>query len=150
VHVVSWLVEVIARTGFQQRAKLWAATELAAKFDLQWPVRFAQMSTLKLVSLHSLGGTGYVAPTMAVCIGCVRAATFGDATAIVWLDVSPTVWKVLSAQLASQMVAEAAVRAVKKIGLQKLELSAHFAAGHPLSDTAFRDIGLTGYALVLA
>jgi hypothetical protein len=28
---------------------------------------------------------------MAVCIGCVRAVTFGDAPAIVWLDVSPTV-----------------------------------------------------------
>ena len=87
---------------------------------------------------------------MAVCIGCVRAATFGDASAIAWLDVSPTVWKVLLAQLASQMVADAGVRAVKQMGLQKFELSAHFAAGNPLSNTAFRDFGLQGYALVFS
>ena len=85
---------------------------------------------------------------MAVCIGCVRAVTFGDATAIVWIDVSPTVWKVLSAQLASQIVGDAAVRAAKRLGRQQFELSAHFAAGHPLSNTAFRDFGLEGYAVV--
>jgi hypothetical protein len=85
---------------------------------------------------------------MAVCIGCVRAATFGDPCAIVWLDVSPTVWKVLLAQLASQVVADAAVLAMQKLGLQKFELSAHFAAGHPLINTAFRAFGLEGYALV--
>ena len=105
----------------------------------------SRMNTLQLVYLHSLGGTGYVAPTMAVCIGCVRAATFGDPYAIVWLDVTPTVWKVLLAQLASQVVADAAVLAIQKLGLQKFELSAHFAAGHPLSNTAFRDFSLKGY-----
>jgi hypothetical protein len=85
---------------------------------------------------------------MAVCIGCVRAATFGDPAAIVWLDVSPTVWKVLSAQLASQIVSDAAVRAMQKLGLQQFELSSHFAAGHPLSNTSFRAFGLQGYAVV--
>jgi hypothetical protein len=146
--VVSFVLEVIARTGVLQRVALWAAAKLAAKFDLHWPVRLAEMSTLELVYLHSLGGTGYVAPVMAVCIGCVRAATFGDATAIVWLDVSATVWKVLLAQLASQVSGDAAVRAAKKMGLQRFELSAHFAAGHPLSNTALRDISLQGYVLV--
>jgi hypothetical protein len=148
--VVSFLFEMIARTGIQQRVELWAAAKLAAKLDREWPVRLAQMSTLELVYLHSLGGTGYVAPLMALCIGCVRAATFGDASAIVWLDVSPTVWKVLLAQLASQIFGDVAVRAVKKLGLQKFELSAHFAAGHPLSNTAFRAFGLEGYALVFS
>jgi hypothetical protein len=85
---------------------------------------------------------------MAVCIGCVRAATFGDPYAIVWLDVTPTVWKVLLAQLASQVVADATVLATQKLGLQTFELSAHFAAGHPLSNTAFRGFGLKGYAPV--
>jgi hypothetical protein len=146
--VVSFLFEMIARTGVLQRVALRVAAKLAAKLDLEWPVRLALMSTLELVYLHSLGGTGYVAPVMAMCIGCVRAVTFGDATAIVWLDVSPTVWKVLLAQLASQIVGDAAVRAVKKMGLQKFELSSHFAAGHPLSNTALRDFGLQGYAVV--
>jgi hypothetical protein len=146
---VSSLLEVLTRTGIQQRFELCIAAELAAKFELQWPMRLAKMSALKLVYLHSLGGAGYVAPTMAVCIGCVRAATFGDANAIVWLDVSPTVWKVILAQLASQVVADAAVLAMRKLGLQQFEPSAHFAAGHPLSNTAFRDFGLQGYVFVL-
>jgi hypothetical protein len=146
--VVSFLIEVLTRTGIQQRFELCIAAKLAAKFEIQWPIRLAKMSALKLVYLHSLAGTGYVAPTMAVCIGCVRAATFGDPSAIVWLDVSPTVWKVLLAQLASQVVADAAVLAVQKLGRQQFELSAHFAAGHPLSNAAFRDFGLQGYAVV--
>jgi hypothetical protein len=146
--VVSLLIEIISRTGVQQRFELCVAAELAAKFEIQWPMRLAKMSALELVYLHSLGGTGYVAPTMAVCIGCVRAATFGDPYAIVWLDVSPMVWRVLLAQLASQVLADAAVLATQKLGLQKFELSAHFAAGHPLSNTAFRDFGLQGYAVV--
>jgi hypothetical protein len=145
--IISFLFESIARTGVQQRVELWAAAKLAAEFEIQWPVRLAQMSAVELVYLHSLGGTGYVTPVLAVCIGCVRAVTFGDATAIVWLDVSPTVWKVLLAQLASQIVGDATVRAVKKMGLQNFELSAHFAADYPLSDTAFRGISLQGYAL---
>ncbi len=108
---------MVARTGIEQCGELWAAAKLEAKLDLEWPVRLAQMSALELVYLHSLGGTGYVAPVMAVCIGCGRAVTFGDATAIVWIDVSPTVWRVLSAQLASQIVGDSAVRAAKKMGL---------------------------------
>jgi hypothetical protein len=146
--VLSLPLEVLTRTGIQQRFELCVAAKLAARLEIQWPMRFVKMSALELVYLHSMGGTGYVALTMAVCIGCVRAATFGDPYAIVWLDVTPTVWKVLLAQLASQVVADAAVLAVRKLGLQKFELSAHFAAGHPLSNTAFRDFGLQGYAVV--
>ena len=73
--------------------------------------------------------------------------TLGDATAIVWLDVSPTMWKVLLAQLASQIVGDAAMRASKKLGRQQFELSAQ-SAGHPLSNTVLRDIGLQGYVCV--
>jgi hypothetical protein len=124
------------------------AAKLAAKFEIQWPMRFAKICVLELVYLHSLGGTGYVAPTMAVCIGCARAVTFGDPYAIIWLDVNPTVWKVLLAQLVSQVVADATVRAIQRLGLRHFELSTHFAAGHPLSNTALRAFGLQGYAVV--
>jgi hypothetical protein len=147
---VSWLIEVLTRTGIQQRFELWVAARLEAKYDLQWPMRIAQVTALKLVYLHSLGGTGYVAPTMALCIGSVRAATFGDPAAIVWLDVSPTVWRVLLAQLVSQIVGDAAVRAMKKMGQQQFELSARFAAGHPLSISAFRDFDIQGYAVAFS
>ena len=37
---------------------------------------------------------------------------------------------------------------MQKLGLQKFQLSPRFAAGHPLSNTAFRDFGLEGYAAV--
>jgi hypothetical protein len=148
--VVSLLIEVLARTGVQQRFELYIAAEITAKFEIQWPMRIAQMSALELLYLHSPSGTSYVAPLMTMCIGCVHAATFGDATAIVWLDVTPTVWKLLLAQLASQVVADAAVLAMQKLGLQQFELSAHFAAGHPLSNTAFRDFGLQGYVSVFS
>ena len=90
--------------------ELCIAAKLAAKVELPWQMRFAKMSALELIYLHSLGGTGYIAPTRAACIGCVRAATttFGVPYAIVLLDVSPTVWQVLLAQVASQVVARRA------------------------------------------
>ena len=103
------------------------------------------MSALELVYLHSLGGTGYVAPVMAMCIGCVRAVTFGDATAIVWLDVSPTVWKVLLAQIAFRLVADPIVWAADKMGLQRFELSERFVDDHPLRNTAFRGLQPINY-----
>jgi hypothetical protein len=58
------------------------------------------------------------------------------------------VWKVLLAQLVSRIVGAAAVWAMKKMGLQQFHLSSHFAAGHPLSNTAFRDFSFQGYAMV--
>jgi hypothetical protein len=143
----SALLEVPTRTGMLQRVELWAAGRLAAQFGLQWPVSAVHTDALELVYLRSLGGTGYVASTMAMCIGCLRAATFGDPAAIVWLDVSPTVWRVLVAQLAFGVLADTTVWAVERRGLQRFELSARFAADHPLRNTAFRDFGLTGYAV---
>ena len=143
----SALQEVLIRTGVQQRAELWVAARLAAQFGVQWPLFFAQTTALELVYLHSLGGTGYVALTMAVCIGCLRPVTLGDPTAIVWLDVSPTVWLVLVAQLAFGAFADAMVWAVERKGLRHCELPVQFAAGHPLSNTAFSDFDLEGYAL---
>jgi hypothetical protein len=146
--VVSLVIEVIARTGIQQRFELWVVAKLKAKCELQWPMRIATMSALKRVYVHSFGGTGYVSLTMALSIGCVRAATFGDATMIVWLDVGPAVWKVLLVQLASQIIADAAVAAREKMGMQEFVMSEHFPAGHPLRNTAFRDFDARGYVFV--
>jgi hypothetical protein len=143
----SALLEVPTRTGMLQRVELRVAGRLAAQFGLQWPVSAVHTDALELVYLRSLGGTGYVASTMAICIGCLRAATFGDPAAIVWLDVSPTVRWVLVAQIAFGVFADATVWAVEKGGLQHFELSARFAADHPLSNTAFRDFSFTGYAV---
>ena len=52
------------------------------------------------------------------------------------------------AQLASQIAADAAVGAAKRIGQGHFEVSAHFAASHPLRNTAFRGVGVCGYAMV--
>ena len=110
-------------------------------------MRVALSTAMKQVYLRSLGGTGYVALMMAVSIGCLRAVTFGDPAAIVWLDVSPTVWRVLVAQLVFGAMADAIVWAVERKGLQHFELSTQLAVGHPLRNTAFRDFDLKGYAV---
>jgi hypothetical protein len=144
----SALMEVLVRTGMAQRVELAIAARLAARLKLEWPMRLAQTSALKLVYLRSLGGTGYVAPTMALCIGGLRAATFGDPGAIVWLDVSLTVRWVILAQFVFGAVADAIVWAVAKKGNQQFEMSERFAAGHPLRDTAFRDCAFKGYFFV--
>jgi hypothetical protein len=145
---VSALLTILTCTRVMQRAELWAAARLAAQFGLQWPARFADSDALELLYMRSLGGTGYVAFMMAISIGCVRAVTFGDPAAIVWLDVSPTVWRVLVAQLVLGAMADATVRTVARNAMQHFELSARFAAGHPLRNTAFRDFDLNGYAFV--
>jgi hypothetical protein len=144
----SALLTILTCTRVMQRAELWAAARLAAQFGLQWPARFADSDALELLYLRSLGGTGYVALMVAISIGCVRAVTFGDPAAIVWLDVSPTVWRVLLAQLLLGAMADATVRTVARNAMQHFELSARFAAGHPLRNTAFRDFDLNGYAFV--
>jgi hypothetical protein len=114
----SVVLEVLMRTGMLQQPQLWAARRLAMRLGLDWPVHMAQTSALKLVYLHSLAGTGYVAPTMVLCIGCLRAATFGDPAAIVWLDASPTVPWVLLAQLCQRIIVDVTLRAARKRGLQ--------------------------------
>jgi hypothetical protein len=141
----STLIEVLVRTGMAQRVELAIAARLAARLELEWPMRLAQTSALKLVYLRSLGGTGYVAPIMALCIGGLRAATFGDPGAIVWLDVSLTVRWVLLAQFVFGAAADATVWVVAKKGKQQFKVSERFAAGHPLRDVAFRDCDLKGY-----
>ena len=137
------------RTGMLQQPQLWAARRLAMRLGLDWPVHMAQTSALKLVYLHSLAGTGYVAPTMVLCIGCLRAATFGDPAAIVWLDASPTVPWVLLAQLCQRIIVDVTLWAARKRGLIKFVMSAHFPPDHPLRNTARRDFDASGYAFVV-
>jgi hypothetical protein len=99
VSLVVWLLlGLLNQTGVQQRfdAELWSAAKLAAKFEIQWPVLIWRDRLRR--------SDGHVHRVRARCDfrGCYR---------IVWLDVSPTVWKLLLAQLASQIVG-AAIRAV--------------------------------------
>ena len=142
---VSAVLELLNRTGIQQRVELWIAARLGSKFGLQWPVRMAQISAMDLLYFRSLGGTGYFAPIMALSIGCLRAITFGDPASIIWLDASPMVWQVLLAQLVFQVLVDVAVWAVEKRGLCHFELSDQLGPGHPLRNTAFRDFDLKGY-----
>jgi hypothetical protein len=93
-------------------------------------------------------GTAFVAPTMALCIGCLRAVSFGDPGAIVWVDVSQTVWRVLAVQLVLGVLVDAIVWAAHKMRPRHFEMSALFAVDHPLLNTAFRDFDLQGYAFV--
>jgi hypothetical protein len=145
---VSSLLEVLTRTGTAQRFELWVAAGLAARAGLHWPVRMVQTTALKLVYLRSLGGTGYVTPTMALCIGCLRAVAFGEPRAILWLDVSETVCWVLLAQLCVGAAWDATVWVMANKGVLGFEMSVRFGADHPLCNVAFRDFELEGYANV--
>jgi hypothetical protein len=142
---LSSILEVLDRAGLMHRVEVSIAARLEAKIGLSWPTHLATTNALELVYLRSLGGTGYVAPTMALCIGCLRAVTFGDPGAIVWVDVSQTVWRMLVAQLAFGFLADAIIWSVVKKRLQHVDLSARFGADHPLSVTDFRDFDLKGY-----
>jgi hypothetical protein len=144
---VSSVLEVLTRTGMMHRIEVTIAVRLAAQSGLQWPMHVVHANALELVYLHALGGTGYVAPTMALCIGCLRAVTFGDAGAIVWLDASPTVRALAAGAVCLWIPRERDRVDFGKVGdaAQHFELSVSFAAGHPLSNTAFRDFYLKGY-----
>jgi hypothetical protein len=107
----------------------------------------ACVDALELVYMRSLGCTGYVAPTMALCIGCVRAVTFGDPAAIVWLDVNQTVWKVLLVQFITRTLTLTFVWIGAKLRLRHFVLSARLGAAHPLRNTAFRVFDRKGYAV---
>jgi hypothetical protein len=147
---VSALLEVLMRTGILQRVELWVAAKVAARYGYQWTARVAQIDALELLYLHSLGGTSYVGTTMALCIGCTRTVTFGDPAAILWLDVSPTWWRVLAAQFAIGAVANAIVWSAERFhetrGLELFALSTFFGIGHPLHNPALRNFRWQGYA----
>ena len=141
----SSLLELLTRIGTMQRIELWVATRLSAKFGMDWLLRFSRTNSLKVLYLRSLKCTRYMAATIAICIGCLRALTFGDPAAIVWLDASPTVWRVLVTQLALALIVESIVWVVERNGEHHFELSERFVADHPLRNTAFRDFGLVSY-----
>ena len=105
--------DVMLRIGILQRIEVWVAGKLHTYVGLEWPVRVAKVSALKLVYFSALGGTSYLAPVMALSIGCLRAATFGDVRAIVWVDVSPAVPWVLLAQFTLGVVSDLIVWFVK-------------------------------------
>jgi hypothetical protein len=144
----SAMLEVLLRTGIQQRVEFFIAVRLAKWLGLKWAVRAACVEALELVYLRALGGSGYVAPIMVLCIGGVRTVSFGDPAAILWLDVSRTVWKVLLAQITTRILAYAVVWAVVKMGLRRFELSERYTADHPLGNAVFRDLDFKGYVVV--
>jgi hypothetical protein len=146
----SSLQQALHRVGLTQRLELWLAGRLSACFGgLTWPVRMGQTSALKLVYLHSLGAMAYVSPMMAVCIGCLRALSFGDARCVVWLDVSPSVPWVLLAQFVGALLIDTVVWAVAKKGYVHFAMSERFVPDHPLRNATRRDFDVGGYAFVL-
>jgi hypothetical protein len=143
----SSLFEVLARTAIQQRILLQIAGGLHARFGVRWPMHLVEAPALRLVYLQALGGAGYVAPTMAMCIGCLRAVTFAEPRSIVWLDVSPTVPWVLLAQFCFGFCTDTAVWLAKRRGFIRFVLAAR-PLDHPFGLLARRDFDFKGYALV--
>jgi hypothetical protein len=105
------------------------------------PLCMAQTTALKLVYLRSLGGTGYVAPTMALCIGCLRAVAFGEPRDPVARLSEAVCWVLLAHWqfCVGAPVGDATVWAMANKGLLRFEMSVRFGADHPLCNVAFRD-----------
>jgi hypothetical protein len=120
----------------------------AAHFELENAAKLVRISALKLAYYRSQLSTEFAAPILTLSIGCLRAVTFGDLRAVVWLDVSPmAVWVIAVHLLTEMLLVEAAVFVAERKGVTRFEFVDR-PAGHPVGNTALRAFDLKGYALV--
>ena len=120
----------------------------AAHFELENAAKLVRISALKLAYYRSQLSTEFAAPILTLSIGCLRAVTFGDVRAIVWLDVSPmAVWVIVVHFLTEMLVVETSVFVANRKGLMHFEFVER-PEGHPVGNTALRAFDLKGYALV--
>ena len=141
--VASCVMEMFVETGLAQRIQMWALV----RFKLQRLLHHAERTALDEVFLES--GSDFAAPLLAFAIGCLRAATFGDARAIVWYDVSPVVVWLLLVQVGCGLVSAALVRALNRFcGLGAVVRRA-YPPGHPLGVGEHRNFELRNYVFTL-
>jgi hypothetical protein len=139
---VSFVTEFIDRTSVTQRIQL----RLAAHFELEKVARLVRITALKALFSKSQLCTEFAAPIMVACIGALRAVTFSDARAIVWLDVNPTVVLVIVSHFASEAMLEAMIwLAYKKFTRFAF---VDIAPGHPLGNLGLRNFPMQGYVFV--
>jgi hypothetical protein len=153
--VVGALIELGMRTGASQRVQLWAAQRLVARVpQLEWILRLLEFTALRLTYVRTQATCGFVVPVVALCIGGLRAVTFADARCLVWLDVSPTVYKLLIAQTLLALAVNALVwlseRRPKAIRERRVvsafRMTQRFSDEHPLRSIARRPFEANSYA----
>jgi hypothetical protein len=139
----STFLSFATRTGLSQHVQL---RILAIVFP-SYPqlARLAAHDAVYLAYVRSLGS--WSALIVCLSIGGLRAVTFGDARAIVWLDANDTVPYVILGEVCGQLICITAAWLGHRRGLIQFTMSS-FAAGHPLGNVDFRTMDAAGYAFV--
>ena len=120
----------------------------AAYFELENAAKLVKVSALKLAFFRSQLSTEFAAPILTLSIGCLRAMTYGDVRAVVWLDASPmVVWVIVVQFLTEMLLVESSVFLAERKGFARFEFVDR-PADHPLGNTALRAFDLKGYAMV--
>ena len=140
---LSFVVELMDRTSVTQRVQLRAA----ALFKLETATRLVRITALKTVFYNAQLCTEFAAPIMALCIGVLRAVTFSDARAILWLDVNPTVVIVIGSHFASEVLLEAVIWLAAHKKLANF-VFVDMAPQHPLGNLGLRAFHFQGYAFL--
>jgi hypothetical protein len=140
---ISCVIEVMKRTGWWQQMSV-------VVLGLCGRAEWARMTSVKVLYVRAHATCGYVTVFMAIFIGCVRAASFGDVRCIIWLDVNTTIPIMLLIQLLVEIGQDIVVKAVHALGWAHLPLSANYPPHHPFSIVNFRPFSLSGYAAVFS
>ena len=139
----STVLSFATRTGLSQHVQL---RILAIVFPSHPQLaRLAAYDAVYVAYVTSLGS--WSALIVCLSIGGLRAVTFSDARAIVWLDVNETVPYVILGEVCGQLICTTAAWLGHRRGLIKRTMSS-FAAGHPLGNVDFRTMDAKGYAFV--
>ncbi len=137
---VSFVLDFLDRTFYMQALQNPLFTRLGM-------AKCARSNALEDVYSVAQGGSMYIAPFMALCIGSYRAAVFQNPRAIVWLDVNDKVGWLLLAQTMSEIILDIVIMLLTKFKLTHVCPSIRFPDGHPLCNdyTKSRPFETKGY-----
>ena len=110
--------------------------------------KWAMMDAIELNYLRSQRHVGYVAASTGISVGCLRAITFGDARAILWLDVDPIICVVFLSNIGAQLLTDLIVRLVDRANVIAHPMKVGYPSDHPVINAVRRDLSMRGYAYV--
>ena len=122
---VSFVLDFLDRTFYMQALQ----RPILARFG---KADKARCNALEDAYSIAQGGSMYIAPFMALCIGAYRAAVFQNPRAIVWLDVNDKVCWLLLAQTVSELIMDIAIKLRSHFKLTYVCPSVRFEEGHTL------------------
>jgi hypothetical protein len=99
--------------------------------------QLAECDSLEVLVQRSQAWSFEATVFLTLCIGCVRAVSFGDARAVLWLDVNVLVPTVLAAGVACEVLTRAIVWVLHRCGLTGFPMVS-YPKDHPLGTFAPR------------